>query len=47
MHPQISFLSFTFERLRSEGSIAIVKKFDFDFFMISDSTSLPDPKNAF
>ena len=27
--------------IRSEGSIAIVKKFDFDFFMISGSTSLP------
>ena len=31
----------------SEGSIAIVKKFDFDFFIISDSTSLPEFKNVF
>ena len=27
--------------IRSEGSIAIVKKFDFNFFMNFDSTSLP------
>ena len=35
--------------IRSEGStgIAIVKKFDFDFFMIFDSTSLPESKNVF
>ena len=32
--------------IRSEGSIAIVKKFDFDF-MIFDSTSLPQSKNVF
>ena len=38
---------FTFEHIRSEGSIAIVKKFDFDFFMIFDSISLPQPKNVF
>ena len=33
--------------VRSEGSIAIVKKFDFDFFMIFGSTSLPQSKNVF
>ena len=33
--------------IRSEGSIAIVKKFDFDFFMIFGSTSLPQSKNTF
>ena len=33
--------------IRSEGSIAIVKKFDFDFFMIFGSTSLPQSKNVF
>ena len=27
--------------IRSEGSIAIVIKFDLDFFMIFNSTSLP------
>ena len=32
--------------IRSEGSIAIVKKFDFDFFMIFGS-SLPQFKNVF
>ena len=33
--------------IRSEGSIAIVKMFDFDFFMIFDSTSLPQSKKVF
>ena len=33
--------------IRSEGSIAIVKKFDLDFLMIFDSISLPHPKNVF
>ena len=33
--------------IRSEGSIAIVKIFDFDFFMIFGSTSLPQSKNVF
>ena len=33
--------------IRSEGSIAIVKKFDFDFFMIFGSTSLLQSKNVF
>ena len=33
--------------IRSEGSIAIVKIFDFDFLMISHSTSLPESKNVF
>ena len=33
--------------IRSEGGIAIVKKFDFDFFMIFGSTSLPQSKNVF
>ena len=33
--------------IRSEGSIAIVKKFDFDFLMILGSTSLPQSKNVF
>ena len=33
--------------MRSEGSIAIVKKFDFDFFIIFGSTSLPQSKNVF
>ena len=33
--------------IRSEGSIAIVKIFDFDFFMIFHSTSLPESKNVF
>ena len=33
--------------IRSEGSIAIVKKFDFDSFMIFGSTSLPQSKNVF
>ena len=33
--------------IRSEASTAIVKKFDFDFFMIFDSTSLPQSKNVF
>ena len=33
--------------IRNEGSIAIVKKFDFDFFMIFGSTSLPQSKNEF
>ena len=32
---------------RSEGSIAIVKKFDLDFFMIFGYTSLPQSKNVF
>ena len=32
--------------IRSEGSIAIVKKFDFDFFMVFDSISLPHSKNV-
>ena len=33
--------------IRSEGSIAIVKIFDFDFLMIFHSTSLPESKNVF
>ena len=34
--------------IRSEGSIAIVKKIDFDFFfVIFDSTSLPQSRNVF
>ena len=33
--------------IRSEGIIAIVKKFDFDFFTIFYSTSLPQFKNFF
>ena len=33
--------------IRSEGSIAIVKKFYFDFLMIFDSISLPHSKNVF
>ena len=33
--------------ISSEGSTAIVKKFDFDFLMIFGSTSLPQPKNMF
>ena len=33
--------------IRSEGSISIVKKFDFDFLMIFGSTSLPQSKNVF
>ena len=34
--------------IRSEGSIAIVRKFYFDFFfMIFDSTSLVESKNVF
>ena len=33
--------------ITSEGSIAIVKKFDFDFSMIFYSTSLPQNKNVF
>ena len=33
--------------IRSEESIAIVKKFDFNFLMIFGSTSLPQPKNVF
>ena len=33
--------------VRSEGNIAIVKKFDFDFLMIFGSTSLPQSKNVF
>ena len=32
--------------IRSEGSIAIVTKFDFDFLMAFDSTSLPQSKNV-
>ena len=32
---------------RSEGSIAIVKIFDFDILMIFHSTSLPESKNVF
>ena len=32
--------------IRSEASIAIVKKFYFDFFMIFDSTSLPYSKKS-
>ena len=31
----------------SEGSIAIVKIFDFDFLMIFDSRSLPQYKNVY
>ena len=30
-----------------KGSIAIVKKFDIDFFMIFGSPSLPESKNVF
>ena len=33
--------------IRSEGRIAIVKKFYLDFFMIFDSISLPHPKKVF
>ena len=33
--------------VRSEGSIAIVKKFDFDFFTIFGSTSPPTVENVF
>ena len=33
--------------IKSEGSIAIIKKFYFDFFMVFDSTSLPQSKNVF
>ena len=33
--------------IRSEGSIAIVKIFDFDFLVIFHSTSLPESKNVF
>ena len=33
--------------IRSEGSIAIVKKFDFDYFMVFDSISLPHSKKVF
>ena len=33
--------------IRSERSIAIVKKFDFDFFVIFDSILLPHSKNVF
>ena len=33
--------------IRSEGSIAIVKQFDFDFLMIFGSTFLPQAKNVF
>ena len=33
--------------IRSEGSIAIVKIFDFNFLMIFHSTSLPQSKNVF
>ena len=32
--------------IRGEGSIAIVKKFDFNFLMIFDSTSLPQSRNV-
>ena len=32
--------------IRSEGSIAIVKIFDFDFLMIFHSTSLPKSKKC-
>ena len=52
----LSFLTFSFSLFflsfllwsdsRSEGSIAIVKIFDFHFFMIFDSTSLPHSKNV-
>ena len=48
------FVSFLLSSdIRSEGSIAFVKKIDFDFlrfsnfFMIFDSTSLPQSKNVF
>ena len=33
--------------IRSEASITNVKKFDFDFFMIFEFTSLPESKNVF
>ena len=33
--------------IRSGGSIAIVKKFDFDFFMVLGSISLPHPNKVF
>ena len=33
--------------IRSEGSITIVKIFDYHFLMIFDSTSLPQSKNVF
>ena len=46
--PQSNDLSFLLSSdIRSEGSIAIVKIFDFDFFMIFHSTSLPESKNVF
>ena len=33
--------------IRSEGSIAIVKKIDLDYLMVYDSISLPHPKMCF
>ena len=33
--------------IRSEGNIAIVKIFDFDFLMVFDSISLPHLKKVF
>ena len=38
---------FTLERLSSEGSIAIVKKIDFDYLKVFDSISLPHTKKVF
>ena len=44
----IKYLLFLLSRdITSEGSIATVKKFDFDSFMIYGSTSLPQSKNVF
>ena len=43
----ISILFLLLSDIRSEGSIAIIKIFDFDFLMIFHSTSLPEPKNVF
>ena len=43
----ISLLFLLSSDIRSEGSIAFVKKFDFDFFIIYDSISLPQSKNVF
>ena len=43
----IAFLFLLWSEIRSEGSIAIVKKFDLDFCMIFGSTSLTESKNVF
>ena len=46
---KISHLTYFYFRaaLKSEGNIAIVKKFDFDFLIIFASTSLQRSKNVF